>query len=130
MLGVGNSVIWMRRYMVDQQLSDYVKFARSKGLTETEISRRHIFKNAIIPIVNGIPGAFIFSIAGAFVTETIFAVPGMGKMLPDSVLAHNNPIAIGLVFIFTVLGVLSVLLGDIAMTLVDPRIKLAVREDD
>lgn len=130
LLAVGNSVIWMRRYMVDQQLSDYVKFARSKGLTEKEISRRHIFKNAIIPIVNGIPAAIIFSIAGATITETIFAVPGMGKMLPDSILAHNNPIAVGLIFIFTVLGVLSVLLGDIAMTLVDPRIKLAVREDD
>ncbi|MBG9981153.1 ABC transporter permease [Facklamia sp. DSM 111018] len=129
MLSLSGSVMWMRRYMVDQQSSDYVKFARAKGLSETEISRKHIFKNAVIPIVNGIPGAIIFSIAGATMTEAVFAIPGMGKMLPDSILAHNNPIAIGLIFIFSVLGVVSVLLGDIAMTLVDPRIRLDVKED-
>lgn len=129
LLGVGNSVIWIRRYMVDQQSSDYVKFARAKGLTEQEISRNHIMKNALIPIVNGIPGAIIFSIAGATITETIFAVPGMGKMLPDAILSHNNPIAVGLIFIFAVLGVFSVFLGDITMTLVDPRIRLDVKED-
>lgn len=129
LLAVGNTVIWVRRYMVDQQSSDYVKFARAKGLSEAEISSRHIFKNAFIPIVNGIPGAIIFTIAGATITETVFAVPGMGKMLPDAILAHNNPIAVGLIFIFAVLGVFSVFLGDIVMTIVDPRIRLDVKED-
>ena len=121
--------MWMRRYMVDQQSSDYVKFARAKGLSESEISRKHIFRNAFIPIVNGIPGAIIFTITGATMTEQVFAIPGMGKMLPDAILAHNNPIIIGLVFIFSVLGVVSILFGDIAMTLVDPRIRLNVKED-
>ncbi|MGF3073347.1 ABC transporter permease [Facklamia sp. P12945] len=129
LLSLSGTVMWIRRYMVDQQSSDYVKFARSKGLSESEISRKHIFKNAIIPIVNGIPGAIIFSIAGATITEQVFAIPGMGKMLPDAILSHNNPIAVGLIFIFSVLGVLSILLGDIAMTLVDPRIRLEVKED-
>lgn len=129
LLSLAGSVMWIRRYMVDQQSSDYVKFARAKGLSESEISRKHIFKNAVIPIVNGIPGAIIFSIAGAFVTENVFGIPGMGKMLPDAILSHNNPITVGLVFIFSVLGVFSILLGDIAMTLVDPRIRLDVKED-
>lgn len=129
LLSLSGTVMWIRRYMVDQQSSDYVKFARAKGLSESEISRKHIFKNAVIPIVNGIPGAIIFSIAGATITEAVFAIPGMGKMLPDAILAHNNPIAVGLIFIFSVLGVFSILLGDIAMTLVDPRIRLDVKED-
>ncbi len=128
-LALSGSVMWMRRYMVDQQSSDYVKFARAKGLSEREISRKHIFRNAFIPIVNGIPGAIIFTITGATMTEQVFAIPGMGKMLPDAILAHNNPIIIGLVFIFSVLGVVSILFGDIAMTLVDPRIRLNVKED-
>ena len=92
-LNVSGLVIWVRRYMIDQQSADYVKFAKSKGLTSKEISRRHIFKNAVIPIANGIPGSIILSIAGATITETIFAVPGMGKMLPDACLLYTSDAA-------------------------------------
>lgn len=124
LLNISGLMIWVRRYMIDQQSADYVKFAKAKGLSNKEISRRHIFKNAMIPIVQGIPGSIILSIGGATITETVFAVPGMGKMLPDSITAHNNPTIIALVFVFTTLSVLSVLAGDIAMTIIDPRISL------
>ncbi|WP_262315083.1 ABC transporter permease [Lacticaseibacillus parakribbianus] len=130
LLGVSGLVIWFRRYMIDQQQSDYVNFARAKGLNEGEIYRKHIFKNASIPIVNGIPGSIIGLIGGATITEQVFAMPGMGKMLPTSILAHNNTVVIALVFIFTTIGVLSVLLGDLLMVVVDPRIKLTTSGDD
>ncbi|WP_071130136.1 ABC transporter permease [Enterococcus timonensis] len=130
LLSVPGLVIWVRRYMIDQQSADYVKFAKAKGLSAGEISRRHIFKNAIIPIANGIPGSIIGAIGGATITETIFAAPGMGKMLPDAIKSHNNPIVIGLVLIFTTISVLSVFLGDITMTIVDPRIKLNTSKGD
>lgn len=130
LLSVPGLVIWVRRYMIDQQSADYVKFAKAKGLSAGEISRRHIFKNAVIPITNGIPGSIIGTIAGATITETIFAAPGMGKMLPDAIKAHNNPIVIGLVLIFTTLSVTSVFLGDLTMALVDPRIKLNSSKGD
>lgn len=129
-LSVSGLVIWFRRYMIDQQSSDYVKFAKAKGLEEGEIYSKHIFKNASIPIVQGIPGQIIGLIGGATITETIFAMPGMGKMLPDSIIAHNNPLVISIVFIFTTIAVFSVLLGDILMTIVDPRIKLSTSGDD
>lgn len=125
LLGVSGIVIWLRRYMIDQQSADYVKFAKAKGLSSGEITRKHIFKNAAIPLVNGIPSAVIGTIAGATITETVFAAPGMGKMLPDAIKSHNNPIVIGLVFIFTTISIFSILLGDIAMTMVDPRINLS-----
>ena len=125
LLSVSGLVIWFRRFMIDQQKSDYVKFAKAKGLNESEIYTKHIFKNASIPIVQGIPGSIIGLIGGATMTEEIFAAPGMGKMLPDSISYHNNAVVIALVFIFTTIAVLSVLLGDIAMVLVDPRIKLS-----
>ena len=128
LLSVSGLVIWVRRYMIDQASSDYVLFARAKGLSEREISRNHILKNAMIPIVNNIPAAVILSIAGATITETVFAVPGMGKMLPDAIKANNNSMVIGLVFIFTTLSILSVLLGDILMTIVDPRISLSAKK--
>lgn len=123
-LSVPGIVIWFRRYMVDQQASDYVRFARAKGLSEAEISQKHLFKNAMVPISNGIPSSIAMTIVGATLTETIFAFPGMGKMLIDSVRAANNSMVVGLVFIFTVVSVFSLLLGDILMTIFDPRIRL------
>ncbi|MCF0109145.1 MAG: ABC transporter permease [Erysipelotrichaceae bacterium] len=116
---------WTRRYMLDQANSDYVKFARAKGLSEGEVYKKHILKNAIIPVVNGIPGSIILCISGAFITESAFSVPGMGKMLPDSIKALNSNMVITLVFLFTTLSVLSVLAGDVLMTVIDPRIQLA-----
>ncbi|MDR2975965.1 MAG: ABC transporter permease [Streptococcaceae bacterium] len=126
-LSLGGTIQWVRRFMIDQSLSDYVRFARSKGLSEKEISSRHIMKNALIPIVQGIPGSIIATIGGATITETIFNVPGMGKMLPAAILSHNNAMVVGLTFIFTVTAVISLILGDFVMTLVDPRINLSVK---
>jgi oligopeptide transport system permease protein len=125
LINVPALALWARRYMTDQRSSDYVKFARAKGLSEKEISRHHIMKNAMIPISNGIPAAIIISIAGATMTETIFLVPGMGKMLPDAIRAHNNAMVVGIVFIYTIVAVLAVLAGDLLMQRVDPRIKLS-----
>ncbi len=130
LLSVSGLIVWFRRYMIDQQSADYIKFAKAKGLNEGEIYRKHIFKNAAIPIVNGIPGSIIGLIGGATMTEEIFAMPGMGKMLPDSIIGHNNSVVIALVFIFTTIAVLSVLLGDLLMAIVDPRIKLSASGDD
>ncbi len=125
LLSVSGLVIWIRRYMIDQQSSDYVKFAKAKGLSSGEISRKHIFKNASIPIVNQIPGSIIGAITGATITETVFAAPGMGKMLPDSIKAHNNTLVVGIVFFFTIVAVFGNLFGDLLMVQVDPRINLS-----
>lgn len=125
LLSTAGLMIWVRRYMVDQANSDYVKFARAKGLTQKEIFTRHILKNAIIPIVNGIPASIVLCISGAVITESVFAIPGMGKMLPDAIKATNNNMIICLTFIFTTLSIFSLLLGDILMTFVDPRIQLS-----
>jgi len=121
---VAGRMMWMRRYMIDQSSMDYVKFARAKGLSENEIFYKHIFRNAIGPIAHGIPGAIIFCISGALITEGVYSIPGMGKILPDSINIYNNTMVIGLTFIFTVLSILSTFLGDWLLTLVDPRISL------
>jgi oligopeptide transport system permease protein len=115
-------MMWIRRFMIDQTSSDYVKFARSKGLTETEIFSKHILRNAIIPIVHGIPMSIVGTLTGAIITERVYAVPGMGKMLTSSINAFDNSLIVALTFIFTALSVLALLLGDILITFVDPRI--------
>ena len=118
------TAVWIRRYMIDLQSQDFVRFARAKGLSEKEISNKHIFKNAMVPLVSSIPASIVGVIAGATLTETVFAFPGMGKMLIDSVKASNNSMVVGLVFIFTCLSIFALLVGDILMTMLDPRIKL------
>ena len=122
---ISGLMLWMRRYVADQLNSDYVKFARAKGLNNGEIFRRHIFKNAVIPIAHGIPTALAGCIAGAIVTEAVYSVGGMGKMIPDSISKYNNSMIVALVFLFAGISILSVLIGDILLTKIDPRISLS-----
>ncbi|WZU02805.1 ABC transporter permease [Erysipelothrix sp. D19-032] len=75
LLSVYGIMMWIRRYMIDQQSADYVKFAKAKGLSDKEISKNHIFKNAIIPITVVFQGSVIGAIAGATITEQVFAMP-------------------------------------------------------
>ena len=128
LLSAPGLAVWIRRYMIDLHSQDFVRFARAKGLSEKEISRKHIFKNAMVPIVTGIPVQLVLVISGATLTETVFAFPGMGKMLIDSIKASNNTMVVGLVFIFTVLAVFGAMAGDILMVMVDPRIKLTTKK--
>lgn len=122
---IASLMLWTRRYVVDQMNSDYVKFAKAKGLNQGEIFRGHIFKNAIIPIAHGIPANLAISITGAIITESIYSVGGMGKMLPSSITQYNNVMLVALAFMFSTVSVLSVLAGDIVITKVDPRISLS-----
>lgn len=119
---VASIMKWLRRYMIDQMNSDYVKFARSGGLSEGEIFRKHILKNAAIPLVHGIPGSILGCITGAIITESVYAVPGTGKLLTTAINKHDNGIIVGLTMFYACLSVISMILGDILMALVDPRI--------
>lgn len=121
---IAGRMMWMRRYMVDQASQDYVRFARSKGLSEGQIFSRHIFRNAIGPIAHGLPAAVIFTLSGALITESVYGIPGMGKLLPDSIGVYNNAMVIGITFLFTMLSIMSTLLGDLLLTALDPRISL------
>ena len=119
---VANLMKWMRRYIIDQMNSDYVKFARSGGLTETEIFTKHIWKNAAIPITHGIPGSIIFSITGAIITERIYLVPGAGNLLTVAINKYDNSVIVGVTLFYAVLSVVAIVLGDVLMATVDPRI--------
>ncbi len=125
MPSIASLMLWTRRYVVDQMNSDYVKFAKSKGLNQREIFNNHIFKNAIIPIAQGIPASLAGCITGAIITEAVYSVGGMGKMLPSAIRQYNNVMIVALAFMFSTVSVLSVLAGDIVLTKVDPRISLS-----
>ncbi len=116
---------WLRRYMIDQMNSDYVKFARSGGLSEGEIFRKHIFKNAAIPIIHGIPGSILGSLVGAIITEKIYYVPGVGNMLTNAISRYDNSVIVGLTLFYALISITAVILGDILMALTDPRISFS-----
>ena len=119
---------WLRRYMIDQMNSDYVKFARSNGLSEGEIFSKHILKNAAIPIVHGIPGSILAALTGAIITERVYVVPGAGNLLTEAINKYDNGVIVGVTLFYAVLSVVSLILGDILMATVDPRISFSTKD--
>ena len=124
---IANLMKWLRRYMIDQMNSDYVKFARSGGLSEGEIFTKHILKNAIIPIVHGIPSSVLGALTGAIITERVYVVPGVGNMLTKAINAYDNGVIVGMVLFYALLTVTSIILGDVLMSVMDPRISFTTK---
>ena len=119
---IGGLMKWMRRYMIDQMNSDYVKFARAEGLSEREIYSTHISKNAMIPIIHGVPGNILGCLVGAIITERVYSVPGVGNLLTKAINDHDNGIIIACTVFYTTLSLTSLILGDVLMAKFDPRI--------
>ena len=124
---IANLMKWLRRYMIDQMNSDYVKFARSGGLSEGEIFSKHILKNAIIPIVHGVPSSVLFALTGAIITERVYVVPGAGNLLTNAINAYDNGVIVGVALFYALLTVASIILGDVLMSVMDPRISFTTK---
>ena len=107
----------------------YVTTARMKGLTERKVLYGHVFRNAMLIVIAGIPSAFISAFfTGALLIETIFSLDGLGLLGFESVLNRDYPVVFGTLYIFSLAGLLIGLLSDIAYMLVDPRIDFESRE--
>lgn len=126
LLSIPGTAMWVRRYMVDQGDADYVKFARSKGLSETRIMYTHVLRNAIVPLIRNFPAAFIGAIIGSYYIENVWSIPGTGKLLVQALNVErpDNQLVQGLAIIYAALSMVSFLVGDLVTVFVDPRIKL------
>ena len=102
---------------------DYIRTARAKGQTEAKVLFRHALKNAAVPIVTIIGIGIALVIGGAVVTETVFNLPGLGRLVVDAILRRDYPIIQGLILVFSSVYILINLLVDILYTLLDPRIR-------
>ncbi|MDH3348421.1 MAG: ABC transporter permease subunit [Desulfobulbaceae bacterium] len=101
----------------------YVLTARAKGLSENQVLYKHVFRNAIIPIITGFPGSFITAFfTGSLLIEQIFSLDGMGLLAYESVIQRDYPVVLGTLYFFTIIGLISRLLSDLSYVLVDPRI--------
>jgi microcin C transport system permease protein len=102
----------------------YVVTARAKGLGERQVLWKHVFRNALIPIITGFPAAFIGAFfAGSLLIETLFSLDGLGLLSYESVIRRDYPVVLGTLYFFTLIGLATKLISDLCYVWVDPRVK-------
>jgi len=122
-------MLWMRRYMVDELNKDYIRLAKLKGLSTTKIMFRHVLRNAFVPLAQYLPYSILLTVGGSLLVERFFAVPGMGPELTNAISRYDLNLVQGIVLLYATMGILGVFLGDLLMTIIDPRIKLTGKGD-
>jgi microcin C transport system permease protein len=116
--------ILTKNSVLEEIRKQYVLTARAKGLAERDVLWRHVFRNALIPIMTGFPAAFIGAFfTGSLLIETLFSLDGLGLLSYESVIRRDYPVVFGSLFVFTIIGLLTHLLRDLSYVWVDPRVK-------
>ena len=127
-LALGNIsyyAMWLRRYMIDESNKDYVKLAVAKGMKSRDVMNKQIFRNAFVPLIQYIPTSFLLTLVGSIYIESIYSIPGMGGLLVKSIQGQDNTIVQALVLIYSALSIAGLIIGDIMMTMIDPRISFS-----
>ncbi len=122
--GVGGSTRWYRTLFLEEMGKDFIRTARAKGLPEKIILFRHVLRNGLIPILTGVVVVLPMLFIGSLITESFFAIPGLGSYTIDAINRQDFAIVRSMVFLGSVLYIIGLLLTDISYTLVDPRIRL------
>ena len=109
---------------VEEIRKQYVLVARAKGLSQNRVLYKHIFRNALIPLVTGFPAAFIGAFfTGALLIETLFSLDGLGLLSYESVVRRDYPVVLGSLYLFTLIGLVVKLVSDLLYLVVDPRVQ-------
>ena len=117
-------IYFLRSEIIDHASSDFVLTARSKGVPEKKIYTRHILRNSFLPIASTIGFVVSGLFAGSIFIETTFSYPGMGQLFINSIIGRDFPVANALIMFYAVLTVLAILISDIIVTFIDPRIRI------
>ena len=116
--------ILTKNTFVEEIRKQYVLVARAKGLNERSVLYKHVFRNALIPIITGFPAAFVAAFfAGSLLIETLFSLDGLGLLSYESVIRRDYPVVLGTLFLFTLIGLVTKLISDLCYVWVDPRVK-------
>lgn len=109
---------------IEEIRKQYVLTARAKGLPERTVLYRHIFRNALLPLLTGFPAAFIGAFfTGSLLIETLFSLDGLGLLSYNAIMQRDYPVVMGTLFIFTIAGLFAKLISDIGYVIADPRVK-------
>jgi len=116
--------ILTKNSVLEEIRKQYVMTARAKGVDERRVLWRHVFRNAMIPIMTGFPAAFVAAFfGGSLLIETLFSLDGLGLLSYESVIRRDYPVVFGSLFVYTLIGLLTNLLRDLTYVWVDPRVK-------
>ena len=127
--GFASLTMLTKNSFLDEINKQYVITARAKGLGERQVLYGHVFRNAMLIVIAGFPSAFIgILFTGSLIIEVIFSLDGLGLLGFEAAINRDYPIMFGTLFFFTVLGLIMQLIGDLAYTVVDPRIDFEARE--
>ncbi|OLS20224.1 MAG: Dipeptide transport system permease protein DppB [Candidatus Heimdallarchaeota archaeon LC_3] len=121
--GFGSYLLLMRNNLVDVLTEDYIVTARAKGLPESTVLYKHAFRNAVLPMVTIIALTFAFIISGAVLTETVFSWPGLGKLILDSLLLQDWPVAEAVFLLIAITVIVANFIADLLYGVLDPRVK-------
>ena len=127
--GIAGFTRQTRSSMLEVIRQDYIRTARSKGLSKRRVNFKHMMKNGLIPILTILGGRISRMIGGSMIIENLFAIPGMGVLTRNSIMAKDLPTIQAIVMITTAFSCIAFLLTDIAYMIVDPRISLAESEE-
>lgn len=122
--GIGMGTRWYRTIFLEEINKDYIRTAQSKGLSAKTILFKHVFKNALIPIVTGVVAIIPTLFLGSLLMESFFGIPGLGSYTIDAIRQQDFAIVRAMVFLGTILYCIGLIMTDIVYTLVDPRIRL------
>ena len=122
--GIGAGTRWYRTIFLEEVEKDYVRTARAKGLPEGQVLFGHVLRNALIPILTGVVVILPLLFLGSLITESFFAIPGLGSYTIEGIQRQDFAIVRAMVFLGSVLYIIGLLLTDISYTLVDPRVSL------
>jgi peptide/nickel transport system permease protein len=125
--GVGSGIRWYRTLLLEEIERDYVRTARAKGISELHVLVTHVLKNAMIPILTGVVVLLPLLFTGSLITESFFAIPGLGSYTIDAINQQDFAIVRSMVFLGSMLYMLGLLMTDLSYLLVDPRVKLGSR---
>ena len=118
---------YLRGELIENLGSEYMLLARTKGLTKPQAVVRHAFRNSMVPLSNIIIPMFTNILGGSMVTETIFAIPGIGGILVESITASDYSLAVGALMFYSFISVLTHLIVDLSYGIIDPRIRLGAK---
>ena len=120
---------YLRGELIETLSSEYMLLARTKGLKKSQAVVRHAFRNSMVPLANVIIPMFTHIMGGSLVVETIFAVPGIGGIMKESINANDYSLALGSMLFYSFISILTIFIVDVSYGIIDPRIRLGAKKN-